>query len=616
MVVVDKDYVASSHRRGDPLVTMDYRHAMKQSATERPRGRALATGVWALGIALCALATSLLTACEADVTETPVTKATDQKQVKTLPSAETNMVYEFEGWRDDFPYALHKPPRRTGEWYDRNRQQALEKVLQNVSGLCTKSAWLMSKEFFDRHMEESRDLLIEKLDETQRSTNQYDHAENLLNVIGRQANQGFAAVISRAIRHEHPGIRRASFRALVKAGEGKVVLDVFRGYPGLSKVERLDWIKSAAIHLPDADLFPLFRTMLTEQGYSDMFAHIFEAATKLEPKRAAKLFAPIWLGMVEDLKLHVAGVMHAAGDQRGTVLLKQAITPPIKIQKKKVVAIQGAEKGDPTPMLDELLQLTLEDNPLLNGMIIKAIRHLKEPRIDDILLTMTGVEKTREVRQFALLALRERGHTIELDQLVEVVKTEPEGTKYRSAIADLVGARYEKVVPVLLDRMKKATSKAEIFYIRMMARINQKASFPALKEVFMRPEYTLKWRERHSNVTIMGVQFSNLSSCPGEMLGLLAELPKSDYRRRASLVHALANLAGAQIDNAATAKPIYAALRKIVFDREDLPQMRILALDYLRKDIMLDDAVELRAKLPKEKTPMRQYLSDYLFEFF
>lgn len=564
------------------------------------------------------LAILLLGGCrpESGATDSSAAKTAGQDKVLPLPSADTNMVYEFEQWRDDFPYPLHVPQRRIGQWYDRNAQQALEKVVANLSGLCSKPAWTMAKEFFGRHREESQEILIEKLDETQRKRDGYDQAENILGVISQLKSPAFARVLVRTAAHQHPGIRRAAYRALTFSGDEAAVLEIGKGYRRMNKVETVDWIKAAAAQLSDKELFPLFRAMLTEQRYADVYAFVFEAATKLEPKRAAQLFLPIWLNMPVDLQLHVAGVLHAAGDERGTEQLRRALVLPIKIPKKKLVAVQGATKGDPRPMLNELLALTNEDREDLNLLILNAIREIPGQVIDDTLLTLTDESKPFQIRQYALLALAERGKTTELDALVELIKQEPEGNKYRAAIADLVGARYGKAVPVLLERMKKGSQKSEVFYLRMIARINRKESFTALREVFLRPEYTLPWRERHSNVTLLGVQFSNLSTCNSEMIQLLGELPRADVRRRAALVHALANLAGSRREDTAYSDPIYAALRARVFDVEELPQMRILALDYIRKDLRLRDAMELRARLQKEKTAMRQYLSDYLIEFF
>ncbi len=564
----------------------------------------------------CALLCLFLPSCELQEEPGDAPPSQEAKVKKEFPSKPSAFDYEFDRWHDDFPYALHVPPKRVGLWYDRNAQQALEKIVNNVSGLCTKPAWMMSKEFFDRHLDRTAELLIEKLDETQRRRDGYDHAENLLTAIARQETSVFAKAIVRTASHSHPGIRRAAFRALLNAGDEAAVMEVGKKFTAMNRSEQTDWVKAAARHLSDKNLFPLFRDMLTKQKYAGMQAYVFDEVMKLPAQRSAKLFDPIWLSMAKDLQLHVAGVMHAAGDERGTLRLRHALKLPVEIVKRKIVAVQGANRGEAAPLVDELLALTNADYEQLNELIVETIHDVPGQRVTDTLLTLTDPSKPYQVRQRALRALHRRGYTSELDLLVETIRKEPEGTKFRNAIADLVGAQYGKAVPGLLERLKKGAQKAEIYYIRMIARINQKESFPALCEVFMRPEYVFPWRERHSNVTFLGVQFANLNRSSDAMVKFLGTLKREDYRRRAALIHALANLAGARRDEPHVADKIYAALRERVFDTAELPQIRILSLDYMRKDIGIADAMKLKAMLPKEHTGIRQYFSDYLFEFF
>ncbi|MCA8955630.1 MAG: hypothetical protein KDC87_06125 [Planctomycetes bacterium] len=531
-----------------------------------------------------------------------------------LPSVATELAYPVGGWHTDFPYSLHVPPHRLGAWYDRTPQEALDKVVANASGACTTDAWRMSKEFFDHHWEDAERLLIEKLDETQRRPMSYDHAENLLGIMGRCSTPRFAAVITRAVSHEHPGIRRAAFRALRNAGDEKSVLAAGKLFPQLSFVERIDWLKAAMVHLGDQKLFELLRELLTKHEFADLRPHAFELALKMPPARAVKMFEPIWLGFAPDLQLHVAGIFHAAGDARGTVRLRHALRPPIANEKKKMVAVQGAMRGNTAELIDELLVLSNEDNLKINRLIVEAIRKVPGQRVTDTLTAFAAAAQNPELRQRALFALASRGETADLDPLVEKVRRQASGGMLKVAITDLVSARYGKAVPALLERSKNAPKEEEVYYIRMIASIGTAESFTALREVFLRPEYVLAGKDRYSNVTFLGIQFSNLKEQATEMVGLLRELPAADYRRRSAMMHALANLAGAYRDEP-LAPPVYGALREILFDPAQVPQVRMLALDYLRKDLRLSDAIKLKGRLPQEEKGLRQYFSDYLTEF-
>lgn len=542
--------------------------------------------------------------------------AAGQQDPAALPSVETKLVYEFEEWYDDFPYTLHVPQPQPGLWYDRNSQAAVEKVVANLSGLCSKPAWLMSKQFFDRHWDRSQKLLVETLDETQRRHDQYDWAENIVNVMGRCESGLFAEVLLRAAVHNHPGIRTAAFRAIRNGGDEAAVLKLGQRLGRMSRVEQIEWVKAAAGKLSDEKLFPILRDMLMRQEYAHLQNHAFEAAMKLPAKRAAKLFEPFWSQLAGDLQLYVAGLMHSVGDGRGTARLRAALKPPIKIVKRKMVAIQGVLLGNAATFTDELLELTSEDHEGLNVLLITALRDVPGDNVTDSLIIMTDTAKPFQVRQAALQALVQRGVTSEFKELMETLRTSPRNSKFRDAVADVVAAKYGKAATVLLKRSREGSVKEQVFYVRMIANIGTRESFLALKEIFMRPEYRFTgWRERHTNVTFLGVQFSNLKGSVDDIIGLLGELPRKDYRRRAALIHALANVAGAY-PKEEFSKRVYAAQRKIIFDAKEVPQLRILALDYLRKDILLADAMKLKIRMTKESEAMRKYFSDYLTEFF
>ena len=529
-------------------------------------------------------------------------------------SVETVLPYEIERWQDDFPYSLHVPPRHAGLWYDRNSQQALEKIIANLSGLCTKDAWVMSKEFFDRHWDQSRELLIEKLDETSMAAHTFDHAENILNVIARSDHPGFGEVLLRLTSHSHPGIRRAAYRALLRAGDNDSVVKSFDRYSQMSRSEQIDWVKAAARKVDDELLFPLFRNMLTQAPFEHLRKTVFDEAMLMERERAVELLDPIWRSFPVQMQVRAAGMFVAAGDGRGVARLRPMLELPIEDVGIVALAVQAAGKGDPTLLADELLTLTNEDYEALNLLIIDTISGVPGGPVSDTLVTLTLEHKPLQVQQAALRALLKRGETAELDALVEIVRSEPRGAPFQRAVANLVGAKYAKAVPVLLERLKKAGESQESYFIRMIAQIRAPESFEALTEIFMRPEYRYE-KENYSNVTFLGVQLANVDVAWSAMIELMESLPQSDYRRRGTLIHTLANIAGAFPGEERTAE-IYDALRRRLFDAEELPQIRILSLNYLRKDIRLSDAMRLRSRMRRDEEGLRMYFSDYLREFF
>ena len=47
----------------------------------------------------------------------------------------------FAVWHKDLPYEVPLSPQTTGHWYDRTRRQALDKVVANLQGNCSREAW-------------------------------------------------------------------------------------------------------------------------------------------------------------------------------------------------------------------------------------------------------------------------------------------------------------------------------------------------------------------------------------------------------------------------------------------------------------------------------------------
>ena len=111
------------------------------------------------------------------------------------------------------------------------------------------------------------------------------------------------------------------------------------------------------------------------------------------------------------------------------------------------------------------------------------------------------------------------------------------------------------------------------------------------------------------------VLMMNARGAESETVQLYDELPKSDYRRRAQMIKIMASIAADREDPRLHGE-VYARLRAALADVEEIPQIRLLALELLRRDLATDDAMRIKRMLPKEKTPMRRALNNFLHEFF
>jgi hypothetical protein len=69
-------------------------------------------------------------------------------------------------------------------------------------------------------------------------------------------------------------------------------------------------------------------------------------------------------------------------------------------------------------------------------------------------------------------------------------------------------------------------------------------------------------------------------------------------------------------EDAEVSRRVYSRLREILADVDEIPQMRLLALELLRRNLTVADATRIKRLLTKEKAPMRRALNNFLYEFF
>lgn len=515
-------------------------------------------------------------------------------------------------WYADFPFPVHLSPREPGKWYDRSRRQALEQVVQNLSGGCTYDAWKMAKDHFFAHApEDAAPILVERIDRALLAQNHGELVENGLEAITRMQDPSLAPVILRALDQDRPGIRAKAMQALVTSGTKAAVEEAKRWYPVMDHAARLDWVRAARAQL-GADAVPLFQAMLGEAAYRPLHDTILEETTKLPVEAAAAVVSPLWEKVgLGDARMTVALILHRAGDLRGTQTILDVMRNGSPAARS--IAVRGAGAGGLDRVLDDVLKLSIHDDPQVRAAVALALRTQRGDNVERTLATL-ALDPVAEVRQPALLALRERGQRAMLDRLIEDVET-ASGTKLVEAMADLAAAQDGQAVPAMLARYREAPLAERRQFIRYMALTRTREAFPALRDVFLAEEQTFGARG-DTTMTYAGEMMANLSAARDDLLRLCRELPREDYRRRAVMMRALGNIAGLQERPDAFSRQVYDFYRELVLAGDELPQIRLLALEYLRRDLRLDDAFAIKARLAAEAESMRKALNDFLFEFF
>jgi hypothetical protein len=259
--------------------------------------------------------------------------------------------------------------------------------------------------------------------------------------------------------------------------------------------------------------------------------------------------------------------------------------------------------------MDELLVLSSDENAQLRSMLIQVFSEHPGERVDASLETMLVLETLPAVRHLILAVLVEHGRRGHLEELIKTVESGT-GSKLSMAMNDLVAARDGAAVPSIDERMQKVPVDERRKYLQAIGHIGRPESLVPLRRIFLADEEFFPDSQRYAGLLIM-----NVRGAEDEVSELWESLPRDDYRRRAQLLGVLSSIAADREDpkfNATT----FTRLRRILSDREEIPQMRLLALNLLQRDIRIDDAMTIKRLLEDEEPPMRRALNNYLFEFF
>ncbi len=514
----------------------------------------------------------------------------------------------FSVWHADFPGAPGEPylsPAHPGT-YDRTRRQALESVAAKLQGNCTREAWLFAKDLFSRVEPADTDVLVVTLDRALQVPELADLAENVVEAMGRAATPRVAPALLRALEHPRPAIRDKAMQSLVTSGDAATVRSAAAFFDSVEGSGRKAWLEAVRLHLPADEVVSVYQRLLADPRQRPTHEMVLDQAEQLEPKTAVKVFKP-WIGHEPPgAVLTIAGLRHAAGDSAGTVVLRDALhdeTPQVRMQ-----ALQALRFGEPGDLLDDVVRLVDDPDPDVRAALLDVLRTVPGEHVDRAIETLSQ-DESLPVRRGALRLLVQRGRTGVLDDIVAELRTAT-GTRLRLAMEDLVAAGYGGAVPVLVERMQAAPDNEKREFLRTIALTSTPEAFGPLRDAFVSGA---KWAQ--PDEPFFAYLMTNCRGAEGAMIALFRELPKSDYLRRALMMKTLASVAADRSDPEIAAK-IHALLRDVLRDREEIPQMRLFALELLRRALTPDDVLEIRRMMREEDPPMRRALSDFLWEFF
>ena len=519
--------------------------------------------------------------------------------------------YGFEVWYDDYPGSPDRPhlsPRRPQETYVRTRAQSVAAVLHKLGGDASHKGWQFAGAVFGRSSDdETAAALARELDAALATPSRSDQAENLLKAMGRTGNPVCAPSVLRALEHSQRAVREAAMRALIEVGDEESVLQAFRWFETVHGRGLLGWIEAAVRHVRDEKLPAALRPVITDERFVPLWPLLLEKVVVRDLDVAYEVVQP-WIGK-ETPKLHatIAVLRFLGGDLGGAVELRQMLGH--EAPQFRALALVALQLGAASDFRNEVLHATIDPNADVRFAATQTCALLDG---EDVVAAVEArtVDESTEVRREALAVLRSHGHVAPLEELCEVVRR-ASGGRLAEALDDLIAARYPGAVAAIGDRLETAETVAERRSLLRAAALTLTAeSFIPLRDAFVAED-----ADSRSMRQFLAYLMANCRGAEFAVLELFDAQDAEDYRERGWLLHTLGNIAGDREDEEIDAA-IYGRLREILFDAEEIPQMRLTALEYLRRDLSFDDVVPLRGLAAESGPQMRAALSDFLFEFF
>ncbi|MBM4063379.1 MAG: hypothetical protein FJ265_20110, partial [Planctomycetes bacterium] len=489
-------------------------------------------------------------------------------------------VYQLSPFHADFPVALEYPDR-SGRDYDRTTRQALEQVVANLQGGARREAWQMATEFFWRAPDAAVEPLVEAMDRAFGNPALADVVNNCVEAMGKMANERCDAALQRALTHKNTNVRQSALTALCRSGKVDTVRGLFRHFDQIPGHARAGWLAAARKRLGD-EAVPMFRQLMLADLPGPVRDQALVETLKLPVAQAAEVLRGRWADAAGEFKPIIAGVLHAAGDGAGTAWLHEVLQGDDL--SLLVPAVRHCAYGDPGELREDLLRLSSHPRPEVRLELARLLARYDGDDVCRVFELLAGPDETMEVRAIALRELTRRGQPQVVTAMIEELPAAT-GTRLQLLLHELAQSGDARAVPVFVERLGKAPEGQGRQFVQALARLRGDAAAQAMIALFLGPERTLDRSssgERHTTTSYLPTLLLNLRGSEARIVATFRKLPREDWRRRASLLPTIAGIAGdredRQIQELCT--PV---VRDVLFDRAELPQLRVLALNLLTR---------------------------------
>jgi HEAT repeat protein len=528
--------------------------------------------------------------------------------------------YRLKPFQPQFPVELEYPPHVARE-YERTRRQVLQQLAKNLQGNVRKEAWQIATEFFWRAPEDAVDPLIDVMDRAMGSPALGDVVRNCVEAMGKMANPEFDAALRRALQHKNPAVRQVAYSALSACGTDVTLKALKADFVHMDGRARQAWLGAVAKRLPSADRVAILKSVMMAGHSGPVRDQVLMETVKLPAKEAAEILKGRWSASIEEFKAIIAGVFHAAGDGAGTAWLGEALVSENLEQMR--FAIKHCMYGaDADAVLGDLREKLLRASTHLRSDIrletVKQLTRVSGEDVAAVLEVLAAPDEGWEIRAIAVRELAQRGHSEIVTVLLEEVRTAT-GTRLQSIINQLSVSGDPRAVPELVGRFKLCDEGEGRAFLQAIAQNGSKAAAEALFEIFRGPVRLVSRSSTNSMTTrsYVPLLLLNVRGNESVVVDRFLALPKEEWELRARMLPTIVGYAVDRRDQEDLRNTCIDPVRALLFDRSELPQLRVQALNLLARNwFTVEDVLRLKRSRHKETPQMRALFADFLVNAF
>lgn len=529
--------------------------------------------------------------------------------------SQSDNPYGLEPFYPDFPVTLDYPDHTNIE-YDRTRRQVVERIVKNLEGAGRREAWKFATEFFWNATDEFIEPLIEEMDRALLDPSRTDMVRNCAEAMGRMGRPEFDAALRRALEHTNDKVRQAALGALARSSTKDTLRGMARLYPSMNARGRQAWLLAVRERLEPAEVVEIYTPLMMANVAPSIRDEVLRETMKLPPEFAAPILRGRWDEALGEFKAIIAGILHAAGDTAGTTWLRDALGGTDL--QTLTQAIRHSRFGELGLLRNDLLALSTHPRADIRLELARLLRHYDGDDIADVYEVLSQPEEAWEVKSLSLRELRRRGRTAVASALLDEVKT-AKGTRLQRVL-DMLGATADpRAVPIFKQRFEAAPEGEGRPFLQSLAVLGGEASARAMLDIFKAEEKVVDRKGNAGQLTTINyipLLLMNVRGTEQLIVETFQQLDTSDWRRRAALMPTILGMAADNTDpivSQQAAEPI----RAVLFDRSQIPQLRVLALNLLaRRHLTVDDVMKLKNRRFDEQPGLRTLLSDFLVLFF